>query len=199
MLSIKSTRYNLFNVAMICQLLFLVFVATCSISEGAVAALQSDGGPFDTPALRLVSDSDAADQSQIKHHIANDYSEFKTIDEVTSFLDKVKLLVQKHPKNVAFAKDDLKELLKFLSSEVVTKLIRVDTDQFVQPLSDDKLLVAQRAIDEDELTRKLFGVAVRSVEEKRRTASARPEDGGNHKDGNFFTNIWCKVSGSCQH
>lgn len=195
-----KSKQNLVGLTMSCQFLLLVCSAA-SLSDGAVAAVSAGSSSLaalDSPALRIISDQDEAELAQIKHQIANEYSDFKTIDEVLMFLDKVKLLVQKHPKNVAFAQGDLKELLKFLSQESVTKLIRVDTEPFILPISDEKLLVAQRAIEEDELTRKLFGGPVRSLVETRRQQSLRPED-GNHKDGNFFTNFWCKLSGGCPH
>lgn len=168
----------------------LVFAGSIGDTSGAhLAAL-------DSPSLRVVSDEDQAIMSHIKYQIANDYSDFKTIDEVHAFLEKVRLLVQKHQKNTAFAQGDLKELLKFLSQEIVTRLIRVDTEPFIMPISDDKLPFAQRAIDEDELTRKLFGGPLRSLVEAKRQQISRGED-GNHRDGNFFANIWCKISGGC--
>lgn len=152
----------------------------------------------DSPALRIISDEDQQLMQSIKHHIAVDYSEFKTVNEVHAFLDKVKLLVQKHPKNVAFAQSDLRELFKFLSQESVARLIRVDTEPFVMPISDDKIAYAQRALDDDELTRKLFSGPLRSLMEARRQQVSRAED-GNHKDGNFFANFWCKISGGCSN
>lgn len=196
MLSFKPARASLLGASLIGQFLLLV-VAAASLPEGASAAVAAERGPFDSAGLRVISDADAADLANIKYHIANDYSEFKTVDEAIAFLDKVKLLVQKHPKNVAFAQDELKDLFKFLSQEIVTKLIRLDTDPFILPISDERLALAQRALEEDELTRKLFSAPVRSLVEARK--QPRPDDGGNHKDGNFFTNFWCKLSGGCQH
>lgn len=156
---------------------------------------------FESPNSRIVSDDDQASMQSIKHHIQNDFSEFKSIQEVHDFLDKVKLLVQKHPKNTAYAQGDRKELLKFLSQDIITKLIRVDTEPFIMPLSDDKIPLAQKAVDEDELTRRLFGAPLRSWIEVRKQQLSRTEDGNHEKDGtNFFTNFWCKISGSCsQH
>jgi len=153
---------------------------------------------IDSPALRVISDEDATTMQNIKHHIENEFANFKSINEVHAFLDKAKLLVQKHPKNVAFAQGDLKDLYKFLSSEMVTKLIRVDTEPFVLPIADDKMPLAQRAIDDDELTRKLFGGPLRSLIEAKRQQISRTEE-GNHKDGNFFSNFWCKISGGCSN
>lgn len=158
----------------------------------------SNADILEAASLRVLSDEDQAYMQQIKYHIANEYSEFKTVSDVHSFLDKVKLLVQKHPKNVAFAQGEIKELFKFLSQEIVTRLIRVDTDPFVMPISDERMTLAQRAIDEDELTKKLFGGPLRNWAELRRQQNARQE-GGNHKDGNFFTSIWCKLSGNCSN
>mgnify|MGYP001019911256 CR=1 FL=1 len=181
------------GITMFVQFAF-TFVTASSLSESQAGIMTA----LDSPALRMISDEDQANLQQIKYQIANEYSDFKTINEVHAFLDKVKLLVQKHPKNVAFAQGDLKELLKFLSQESVTRLIRVDTDPFIMPISDDKIPIAQRAIDEDELTRKLFGAPMRSLMEAKRQQVSRAED-GNHKDGNFFTNFWCKISGSCSN
>lgn len=180
--------------------LFCLLLAIATI--GAFAAPEVHSGSsfaaLDSPALRMISDDDQATLQQIKYHISNDYSEFKQINEVHAFLDKVKLLVQKHPKNVAFAQGDLKELFKFLSQESVTKLIRVDTDPFIMPIGDDKIPFALRAIDEDELTRKLFGAPMRSLVEAKKQQLNRHDD-GNHKDGNFFTSFWCKISGGCNN
>lgn len=156
---------------------------------------------LDSPALKIISDEDSQNLQMIKLHIKNDFIEFKNINDVLAFLDKVKLLVQKHPTNVAFAKGDLKELLNFLSSEIVTRLIRVDTDPFIMPVGDDKIPLALRAIEEDDLTRKLFGGPLRSLVEVRKQQLSRTEEGNHEKDGtNFFTNFWCKISGGCsQH
>lgn len=168
-------------------------LAVCALSGQQPSALSST---LESPALRLVSDEDLQLMQQIKHHIANEYSEFKSVNEVHAFLDKVKLLVQKHPKNVAFAQAELRELLKFLSQESVARLIRLDSEPFVMPISEDRIPLAQRAVDEDELTRKLFGGPLRSLVEARRQQVSRTED-GNHKDGNFFASFWCKISGGC--
>lgn len=169
----------------------LVHAAPSELQAGSASALAA----LDlSPALRIISDEDQRSLQQIREHISNGYSEFKQINEVHAFLDKVKLLVQKHPKNTAFAQADLKELLQFLSTETVTKLIRVDTDPFIMPITDDKIPFAQRAIDEDDLSRKLFGGPLRSLVEMRKQQLSRPED-GNHKDGNFFQNFWCKLTG----
>lgn len=177
----------------------LTVASVASLTDSHTSAAAGSLAALDSPALRIISDQDQADVQQIKYHIANEYSDFKTINEVIAFLDKVKLLVQKHPKNIAFAQGDLKEVLKFLSQETVTKLIRVDTDPFVMPISEDKIPLAQRAIDEDELTRKLFSGPVRSLVEVRRQQLSRGSEDSNHKDGNFFTNFWCKISGGCQN
>lgn len=187
----SSFSRNLVSLTLLAQLgLLVASAASTSDSAGSLV-------PFDSPSLRMISDEDQSNMQQIKYHIANEYSDFKNIDEVISFLEKVRVLVQKHPKNLAFAQGDLKELLKFLSQESVTKLIRVDTEWFhPTPVDVDRLAVAQRAIEEDELTRKLFGAPVRSLVEARRQQLSRAED-GNHKDGNFFTNFWCKISGGC--
>jgi hypothetical protein len=162
------------------------------------AAVQHMNAQFESPAYRVISDEDRALMQQVKNQIEDDFSSFKDVDEVHKFLDKVKLLVQKHPKNVAFAQGDLKELHKFLSQEMVTKLIRVDTMPFEMPISDERMVFAQRAVDEDELTRKLFGGPLRSLAEAKRQHHSRTED-GNHRDGNFFSNFWCKISGNCSN
>lgn len=153
---------------------------------------------FDSVALKIISEDDQANMKHIKQQIEDDFAKFKTINEVHSFLDRVKTLVQKHPKNVAFAQDDLKELHKFLSQEDVTRLIRVDTEPFIMPISDDRMPMAQRAVDEDELTRKLFGGPLRSLVEAKKQQVSHHSD-GNHKDGNFFSNFWCKISGGCSN
>lgn len=171
-----------------CALLTSAASTSDSVSSNVFASL-------DSPAYRLVSDEDASTMQLIKYHIQNDFSEFKTIDEVVSFLEKVRSLVHKHPKNIAFAQGDLKDLFKFLSQEIIAKLIRVDTEQFYPiPVGEDKMALAHRALEEDELVRKLFGVPVRSLVEARRQQLSRAED-GNHKDGNIFTSFWCKISG----
>lgn len=179
-------------------LLLVASVSAASVVSDNQNSQQNAGNlaMLDSPALQVISDADKALMQEIKHHITVDFTEFKSINDVHMFLDNVKLLVQKHPKNVAFAQANLKELLKFLSQEIITKLIRVDTDPFVMPLTEDKFALAQRAVDEDELTRKLFGAPLRSLIEARRQQLSRTED-GNHKDGNFFSNFWCKLSGSC--
>ena len=177
--------------------IFHIALAIC-LTSSFVGAQPAGSGLVDSQAPKYLSDQDQTDMQQVKHHIANEYSDFKTIQEVMDFLDKVKLLVQKHPKNVAFAQGDYKELFKFLSQEIVTKLIRVDTDPFMMPISEDRIPIAQRAIDEDDLSRKLFAGPLRSLIEARRQQLSRTED-GNHKDGNFFTGIWCKISGSCSN
>lgn len=159
----------------------------------------SDLAHLESSTLRMVSAEDRNNMEQIKYAISNDFSEFKTIQEVQSFLDTVRLLVQKHPKNTAFARDEQKELFKFLSQEIIGRLIRVDADPFIMPISDDKIPLAQKAIDDDELTKKLFGAPLRSFIETKKQQLARSEDGKNVKDGNFFNNFWCKISGSCSH
>lgn len=173
-----------------------LILASSTLLVASAAAVEPNSpvaAVFDSPALKLVSDEDQQNMQQIKSQIANDYADLKSIKEVLAFLDDVKLLVQKHPKNVAFAQGDLKELLKFLTQETVTRLIRVDTDPFTLPISDDRIPIAQRAVDEDELTRKLFGGPLHSLVEAKRQQTARAD--GNHKDGNFFANFWCKLSG----
>lgn len=178
-------------------ILIQFFLATCCILAVANAVAVESNSPvatvFDNPALRLVSDEDQANMQQIKSQIANDFSDLKSIKEVIAFLDDVKLLVQKHPKNVAFAQGDLKELFKFLSQEIVTRLIRVDTDPFAAPLTDDRIPWAQRAVEEDELTRRLFAIPLQSHIEAKRQQTARAD--GNHKDGgNFLASWWCKIT-----
>lgn len=186
---------NLIALTIATQLATVALVASAgAVVEQGTASLAA----FDSPALKIISDEDQNSLQQIKYHIDQDFVNFRSINEVHAFLDKVKLLVQKHPKNVAFAQGDLKELLKFLSQEIVTRLIRVDTEPFIMPLSDDKVPYAQRAVDEDELTRKLFGGPLRSFIEAKRQQVSRNDD-GNHKDGNFFANIWCKITGSCSN
>lgn len=146
--------------------------------------------------IKVMSEQDQQDLQQVKYHIANEYTEFKNIGEVLNFIEKVRVLLQKYPRNVAFAQGDLKELYKFLSQESVHKLNRLDDGPFQLPISDDRIPLAQRAVEEDELTRKLFAGPLRSLVEARRQQNARAED-GNHKDGNFFVNFWCKLSGNC--
>lgn len=186
---------------LICQLITgqLLLAALIYAAPDIHSSLGS-GSPsahLDSPALRVISDEDKSNLQTIKHHIQKDYTEFKSINEVHAFLDKVKLLVQKHPKNVAFAQDELKELLKFLSQETVTQLIRIDTDPFVMPIDDSRLKVAQDAVSEDELTGKLFGYPLRSLIESRKQHNRHDE--GNHKDGNFFSNFWCKMTNTCNN
>ena len=166
----------------------------------AAESLSSSSGlslSLDSPSLRIISDDDKANMEQVKYHIANEYADFKNIDEVLAFLGKVQILVQKHPRNIAFAQGELKEMHKFLSQESVTKLLRVDTDLFHPvPMGDDRVALAQRAIEEDDLTRKLFGGPMRSLVESRKQQVSKADE-GNHKDGNFFANVWCKISGGC--
>lgn len=183
-----------------CAYLLVVCLSTAagivlgdSVSEGNGNAVVSD--PI---ALRVISDEDKSSMEHIASEISRNYENFNTINDVHTFLDKVKLLVQKHPKNIAFAQGNLKELYKLLSSEEVTRLIRVDTDPFVIPIADERTPVALRAVEDDELTRKLFGRALRSLIENRKQSVSRTDD-GNHKDGNFFTSFWCKISGSCNN
>lgn len=181
------------NWTLVAQLGFVVFASGASTSESVSSSL----AVLDSPALKIVSDEDSQSMQQIKYHMDNEYAKFKNIDDVVNFLEKVRTLVQKHPKNTAFAQGDLKDLLKFLSQESVIRLIRVDTDPFYPiPFGEDKIALAQRALEEDELTRKLFEGPIRSLIEARRQQLSRAED-GNHKDGNFFTNFWCKISGGC--
>lgn len=170
--------------------------AVSSSSEQQHSPINSLAALLDSPNLRIISDEDESLMQIIKRQIDDEFSSFKSINDVHSFLDKVKLLVQKHPKNVAFAQGDLKDLQKFLTQEIVTKLIRVDADPFSMPISDEKMPIAQRALEEDELTRKLFSGPLRSLIEAKRQQVSRAED-GNHRDGNFFSNFWCKISGSC--
>lgn len=176
----------------------LTMVSASALQSQQDSAMANLASVIDSPALRVISDEDATTMQHIKYHIGNEFANFKSINEVHAFLDKAKLLVQKHPKNVAFAQGDLKDLYKFLNSEIVTKLIRVDTDPFILPIADDKIPFAQRAIDDDELTRKLFGGPLRSLIEAKRQQLSRSEE-GNHKDGNFFSNFWCKISGGCSN
>lgn len=175
-----------------------VLIATCCIVAVTNAVAVESNSPvvtsYDSPALRLVSDEDQANMQQIKNQIANDFTDLKSIKDVIAFLDDVKLLVQKHPKNVAFAQGELKELFRFLSQEIVTRLIRVDTDPFAAPLTDERLPLAQRAVEEDELTRKLFSAPLQSHIEAKRQQTARAA--GNYKDGNFFSSLWCKITNS---
>lgn len=177
----------------------LIHTAFALFISDATAQSTNDGNVLagsDSQALKLLSSEDQANMEVIKFHIGKDYSDFKSIQEVVNFLEKVSLLVQKHPKNLAFAKGDLKEMHKFLSQESIARLIRVDTEPFHPVPVGEKMLVAQRAMEEDELTRKLFGGPMRSLEESRKQQVIRTED-GNHKDGNFFTSFWCKISGGC--
>lgn len=148
--------------------------------------------------LRVISDQDQQDLQQVKYHVASEYAEFKNIPEVLNFIEKVRVLLQKYPRNVAFAQGELKDLLKFLSQESVHKINRLDDGPFIMPISDDRIPLAQRAVEEDEMTRKLFSGPLRSLVEARRQQNARAED-GNHKDGNFFANFWCKLSGNCSN
>lgn len=178
--------------------IFLVAITTAVglVRAGAIASEQHNVNQpnLDSPALRVISDDDQATMQSIKHHIEYDFADFKTLEEVHSFIDKLRNLVQKHPVNIALAKGDLKDLHKFLSQEVVAKLYRIDTEPFKLPLGDDRIPYAQMALDDDDLTRKLFGGPLRSLVEMRRQQVSRAEN-GNHKDGNFFTNFWCKISG----
>lgn len=174
------------------------FVTSGCANASQVPQVNQLLGQLDSPQYRMVSDEDQANMAHIKNQISNDYADFKSIDEVHSFLEKVRLLVQKHPRNIAFAQGDLKDLHKFLSQEIVVKLIRVDNEIFNMPITDDRLQLAQRAVDDDDLIRKLFGGPLRSLVEAKRNQMTRGED-GNHKDGNFFTSFWCKISGGCQN
>lgn len=175
-----------------------MLASTSAVHSPTDSAMTNLASVIDNPNLRVISDEDSTTMQNIKYHIENEFSNFKTINEVHAFLDKAKLLVQKHPKNVAFAQGDLKDLYKFLSSEMVTRLIRVDTDPFILPIADDKMPLAQRAIDDDELTRKLFGGSLRSLIEAKKQQMTRTEE-GSHRDGNFFSNFWCKISGGCSN
>lgn len=178
----------------IAQFAFILLTSAASTTSDSVS---NAFAALDSSAYKIVSDEDSQTMQLIKNQMNNDY-QFKSIDEVISFLEKVRILVQKHPKNIAFAQGDLKDLYKFLSQEIVTKLIRVDTDPFYPiPDGEDKMALANRALEEDDLVRKLFGVPFRSLVEARRRNSARA-DNGDHKDGNFFTNFWCKISGCNQ-
>lgn len=185
-------------------LLVILGLAASQLASAGAVHSQPDSGVsnfasiIESPALRVISDEDSRSMQTIKYQIENEFADFKTINEVHSFLDKVKLLVQKHPKNLAFAQGDVKELHKFLSSEMVTRLIRVDSELFVLPIADDRMPLVQRAIDEDELIRKLFGGPYRSLVEAKLQQRTRNEE-GNHKDGNFFSNFWCKISGGCSN
>ena len=177
----KFTLINLLGLGL------LGFVSAGALQEQNAIAM------LDGPAFRLVSDEDQMLMKQVKHHIEEDFVSFKNINDVHIYLDKVKLLFQKHPKNVAFAQGDLKELHSFLSKEIVNKLYRVDAEPFVMPIGDETLPLAQRAVENDELVRKLFGGPLRSLIESKRQNLAGKEE-GSHKDGNFFTNFWCKIS-----
>lgn len=173
----------------VCSALALLSLANILVSSAPAAAAASGD-------LKVISDQDQQDMQQVKYHIANEYSEFKNIPEVLNFIEKVRLLLQKYPRNNFFAQGELKELLKFLSQESVHRVNRLDDGPFTMPISDDRIPLAQRAVEEDELTRKLFAGPLRSLIEARRQQNARAED-GNHKDGNFFANFWCKLSGNC--
>lgn len=155
---------------------------------------------IDSSQYKVVSDEDQKLVETVKHHITTNFVDLKTFPEVFGFLEKVKLLVQKHPKNIAFAQGDLKELMKFLTQDMVTKLIRVDTEPFTLPLTDDKIPLAWHAMEEDDLVKNLFGVPLRLVVEQRKLELTKSEP-TNHKDNNnFFANFWCKISGGCsQH
>ena len=185
---------------------FLALVAATQLVAfaGALAgAIQAEPSAslaalLESPALQIISDEDQANVQAINRHIEEAFANFKTLNEVHAFLDKVKLLVQKHPKNVAFARGDLKHLHKFLSSEIVTRLIRVDTEPFILPIGDDRLPIAQRAVDEDELTGRLFGAPLRKLVEAKKQQLSRTED-GSHKDSNIFTSFWCRILGSCSN
>lgn len=189
----------LMSAAVVIMMMMTTLVQGGAVSNEAspVVAGANLAAHFDSAAFRIISDEDQNIMQQIKHHIDDEFANFKSINEVHTFLDKVKLLVQKHPKNVAFAQGDLKDLQRFLSQEIVTRLIRVDTEPFIMPISDERMPLAQRAIDEDELTRKLFSGPLRSLVELKRQQVSRAED-GNHRDGrNFFANLWCSMTNSC--
>lgn len=183
------------------QQVYLIFlIAHCVACISCLPAQESHSshqfaGNKNPHAMSVVSDDDLASQKQIKYHIGNGFTSLKTIDEALSLLDKVRLLIQKHPKNVASASGNMRELHNFLSNETITKLARVDVDPFLPPLTDDKIALAQHAVDEDELTRTIFGVPLRSVIESRKQSSK--SDSSQDKDSNFFQNFWCKLSGSC--
>lgn len=174
---------------------FLFISAVSALLAAAFAASGSSHHKSPSQALSVISDEDQASVTQIKHHMTKDFSDLKSVDEVLSFLDKVKLLIQKHPKNVAFAQNDLKELHKFLSQDSIVKLARVDTEPFIAPISEDKIAVAQRAIEADELTGKLFSAPIRSLIDSRRQSANH--NGSHDKDSSFFSNFWCKLSGNC--
>lgn len=184
--------------------IFLLVALAASTQYTQAASItdltSQDALKLESAQLRVVSDDDQKLMEIIKHHISRDYADFKSFNEVFSFLDKVKLLVQKHPKNVAFAQGDLRDLFKFLSQESVTKLARVDIEPFAMPITDDKIPLAWHAIEEDELTGKLFSGPLRVLVEVRKQELTKLEP-ANHKDGNnFFTTFWCKISGGCsQH
>lgn len=197
-----TTTITALTTSYMALLLVLCLASLGGALAGAVAdqtTVQHMGAQFESPAYRVISDEDRMNMQYVKTQIEEGFSGFKDISQVHDFLDKVKLLVQKHPKNVAFAQGDLKELHKFLSQEMVTKLIRVDTTPFELPISEEKMVFAQRAVDEDDLIGKLFGGPLRSlVEAKQRQMTTRTDD-GNHRDGNFFSNFWCKISGNCSN
>lgn len=183
-----------------CAYLLVVCLATGSlVLADSVSEQGASGATPEAGAKIIISDEDQSSMNYIKNEISHNYQDFNNINEVHSFLDKVKLLVQKHPKNVAFAQGNVKELFKLLSSEEVTRLVRLDTDQFVMPLPEERVAVAQRAIEEDELTRKLFGRPLTSLIENRKQASARPDDQSHKPEGSFFSTMWCKISGSCNN
>lgn len=171
-----------------------------AVSDQAQVHQMAQAAQFDSPAYKIISDEDRANMQLAKNHIEAEFANFKNVDEVFKFLDMVKLLVQKHPKNIAFAQGDLKDLHKFLSQEMVTRLIRVDTLPFEMPLNDDnKMSLANRAVQEDELLRKLFGGPLRTLDDERQREKLRPTGDGSHRDGNFFANFWCRLSGNCSN
>jgi hypothetical protein len=193
-------------------LLALGVASLGSALAGAVAEEPAVAGQLDSAGDRglVVSDEDRATMQRVKSLLETNFSapSFKELDEVHKFLGQVRLLAHRHPKNVAFARAELKELHQLLSQEPVTRLVRLDASPFEAPVSsDERLALAQRAADEDELTGKLFGGPLRSLaeeaERRRRRQQqqqhARTEDaaGGQHRDGNFFVNLWCKISGEC--
>lgn len=198
---IQQTTSVKTNLLLQITLLVVLSASTHYIQAASITDLTSqDLLKLDSAQLKVVSDDDQKLMEIIKHHITRDFAEFKSFHEVFNFLDKVKLLVQKHPKNVAFAQGELRDLFKFLSQESVTKLARVDTEPFTMPITDDKIPLAWHAIEEDELTGKLFSGPLRSLVEMRKQELTKLEP-TNHKDGNnFFTTFWCKISGGCsQH
>lgn len=186
------------------QLTFIVSALASLVAPilgSAVAQVNPDQmsvGQFDLPTLKLVSDDDLQVMQEIRAHIDREFYPLKSVDEVHILLEKVKTLAQKHPKNVAFAGGDLRELHKFLSLEIVGRLVRVDADPFILPISDERMPLAKRAIEDDDLVKKLFSRPLSSLIESRKQQLSR-SDSSNHRDGNFFANFWCKISGTCSN